>query len=140
MDINIRRIDKEQAWLLRHLVMWPEKEFDFIKLDDDGLGKHYGLFEGDELVSVVSLFAQGDQAQFRKFATLATEQNKGYGSRLLSYVIGEAERAGVKRIYCNARVNKVAFYEKFGLRATGSAFSKSGKDYVIMERCYLSFI
>jgi predicted GNAT family N-acyltransferase len=56
------------------------------------------------------------------------------------YVIGEAERAGVKRIYCNARVNKVAFYEKFGLRATGSAFSKSGKDYVIMERCYLSFI
>ncbi|QNK60908.1 GNAT family N-acetyltransferase [Paenibacillus sp. PAMC21692] len=120
--------------------MWPEKEFDFIKLYDDGLGKHYGLFEGGELVSVVSLFAQGDQAQFRKFATLAAHQNKGYGSRLLKYVIGEAEKAGVKRIFCNARIDKAVFYEKFGLRATGAVFSKSGKDYVIMERCYLSFI
>ncbi|WP_243767774.1 GNAT family N-acetyltransferase [Paenibacillus agricola] len=134
--MEIRIIEKEQTWQLRHKVMWPEKDFDFIKLKNDDEGTHYGLFEGEELISVVSIFIQGVQAQFRKLATLSSHQNKGYGSKLLNYVLSEAERLSVKRIYCNARIEKVTFYEKSGLSKTDATFSKSGKDYIVMERFY----
>lgn len=134
--MDIRVIEKEHAWQLRHKVMWPEKDFDYVKLIDDDEGIHYGLFEGEQLISVLSIFFRGAEAQFRKFATLASHQNKGYGSKLLNYVLGEAERKGMKRVYCNARRDKASFYEKFGLSKTGTTFSKSGIDYIVMERFY----
>ncbi|MCY9662215.1 GNAT family N-acetyltransferase [Paenibacillus chondroitinus] len=131
--MEIRRIQKEQAWQLRHEVMWPERELAYVQLSDDDEGVHYGLFEGDALLSVVSLFIRGEEAQFRKFATKVSDQGKGYGSHLLRHMLTEAKQAGVKRIFCNARSNKVSFYEKFGLAVTDKQFTKGGKDYVVME-------
>ncbi|WP_426451294.1 GNAT family N-acetyltransferase [Paenibacillus sp. S-38] len=134
--MNIQPIRKEQAWQLRHEVMWPDKDYDYVKLADDEEGAHFGLFEGGELLSVVSLFVRGGEAQFRKFATSVTHQKKGYGSKLLTHVLGEAERAGAKRIYCNARIVKAAFYEKFGFSLAAGPFTKGGQTYVIMERFF----
>jgi GNAT superfamily N-acetyltransferase len=131
--VDIRIIPVEQAWLIRHQVMWPEKDIEFVKLSDDKRGVHYGLFLHDRLVSVVSLFVDKEEAQFRKFATLQEEQGKGYGSALLHHVFAMARNEGVKRIWCNARAGKAAFYEKFGLCSTGEAFEKAGIPYVIME-------
>ncbi|MFB5677737.1 GNAT family N-acetyltransferase [Paenibacillus terreus] len=131
--MDIRSIAKESVWRIRHEVMWPDRELAFVQLEDDDMGRHYGLFVGERLVSVVSLFIDRDEAQFRKFATLEAEQGKGYGSRLLRHVMEEAEQAGVKRIWCNARREKAAFYRKFGLRETDRTFVKGGKEYVIME-------
>ncbi|WP_397443790.1 GNAT family N-acetyltransferase [Peribacillus aracenensis] len=133
MEITVRQVDKEEVWELRHKVMWADKPFDYIKLEDDDLGIHYGLFKGDDLISVISLFINNRECQFRKFATLQLEQGKGYGSTLLDYIIKEAQNNGVKRIWCNARKNKVDFYKKFGLQETNSSFMKEGKSYVIME-------
>ncbi|WP_236013302.1 GNAT family N-acetyltransferase [Paenibacillus glycanilyticus] len=133
----IKVIDKELAWQLRHKVMWPNKPFDFIKIEEDDEGTHYGLYEGEELVSVLSLFVQGEQAHFRKFATLTNYQKRGFGSQLLNHVLDEATSTGIKRIYCNARVNKASYYEKFGFSKLGDTFNKSGKDYILMERYLL---
>lgn len=132
--MDIRKIDKEEVWKLRHEVMWPEREPDYIKLADDDQGVHYGLYQGEQLVSVLSLFINGTEAQFRKFATLELEQGQGYGTRLLKAVLEEAEQAGVRRIFCNARTYKAGFYKKFGMQATNQVFSKGGKDYVVMEK------
>jgi len=134
--VEIRYIQKELAWQLRHEVMWPEKDPEYVKLQDDHLGRHYGLFVENELLSVVSLFVEGAEGQFRKFATRASEQNKGYGSTLLNYMLEEAKQAGIKRIFCNARREKAGFYEKFGLAATEEVFTKGGKQYIIMERVF----
>lgn len=134
MATTITRIDKEQAWEVRHRVMWPDKDFDYIKLEDDDVGIHFGLFKDDSLKSVVSLFIKNEEAQFRKFATLQMEQGKGYGSTLLDYVLKEAKNLDLKRIWCNARKNKIDFYKKFGLQETNFSFTKGGKDYVIMEK------
>ncbi|WP_238655827.1 GNAT family N-acetyltransferase [Paenibacillus piscarius] len=132
--MDIRKIDKEEVWKLRHEVMWPEREPDYIKLADDDQGVHYGLYQGEQLVSVLSLFINGTEAQFRKFATLELEQGQGYGTRLLKAVLEEAEQAGVRRIFCNARTYKAGFYKKFGMQPTNQVFSKGGKDYVVMEK------
>lgn len=134
METTIIKIDKEKAWALRHKVMWSDKAFDYIKLEDDHLAIHFGLFKEDILISVISLFINNEEGQFRKFATVEQEQGKGYGSALLNYVLKEAKIYGVKRIWCNARKNKVNFYKKFGLQETNSSFIKEGKSYIIMEK------
>jgi len=134
METTITKVDKEAAWELRHKVMWPDKDLDYIKLEDDDLGIHFGLFKENILISVISLFINNEEGQFRKFATLQQEQGKGYGSMLLDYVIQEAKKRGVKRIWCNARKNKVNFYKKFGLQESNYRFIKGGKSYVIMEK------
>ncbi|UQZ37702.1 GNAT family N-acetyltransferase [Paenibacillus sp. PK3_47] len=120
--------------------MWPDRELDYVKLKDDDKAIHYGLYEEDWLVSVVSLFIDGREAQFRKFATAAAEQGKGYGTLLLNYMLGEAERSGVHRVICNARSHKAAFYQKFGLIVTDRTFTKGGKEYIVMERFFGSRI
>ncbi|WP_184663093.1 GNAT family N-acetyltransferase [Texcoconibacillus texcoconensis] len=131
--MEIKKISKQQAWDIRHVVMWPDKDYEYIKLKDDDEGFHYGLYIDGVLVSVVSLFPNGEKAQFRKFATLKEYQGKGYGTKLLQYVFDEASRLGVKKLWCNARIDKSAFYEKFGLQVTNCTFEKSGIEYVIME-------
>ncbi|MFP7734133.1 GNAT family N-acetyltransferase [Priestia aryabhattai] len=131
--MNVQSITKEQAWQVRHIVMWPDKDFKYIQLKDDASGMHYGLFEEGELKSVVSLFIKNDEAQFRKFATLQEEQGKGYGSHLLEEVFLKAKSLGVRKIWCNARENKVPFYQTFNMRETTRAFTKSSTRYVVME-------
>ncbi|MFZ5966960.1 MAG: GNAT family N-acetyltransferase [Bacillota bacterium] len=132
--MKIIRINKEDTWEIRHRVMWPDKDISYVKLEDDDAGIHYGLYEDDKLISILSLFIDGDQAQFRKFATLREEQGKGYGSLLLNYVINEAKVLDVKTIWCNARKNKTGYYKKFGLEETKNIFEKGGIQYIIMEK------
>ncbi|WP_200897660.1 GNAT family N-acetyltransferase [Paenibacillus wulumuqiensis] len=132
----IQPVTLEQVWQLRHQVMWPDRELDYVKLKDDDQGRHYGLLVGGQLISVISLFIDHNEAQFRKFATLTDRQGKGYGSYLLSYVLQEVEQAGIRRIYCNARAEKTGFYSKFGLAPTEESFIRGDKQYVIMERFF----
>jgi len=114
--------------------MWPDQPIDYVKLPNDPQGHHFGLFVEDELVSVVSLFVENGEAQFRKFATLAAYQGQGLGTQLLRHVFNESSRQNVKRIWCNARVDKASFYHRFGMEETGQTFTKGGLDYVIMAK------
>jgi predicted GNAT family N-acyltransferase len=129
----IKEINQEDIWKIRQIVMWPNKPIDFVQLPDDYKGIHYGLFNDNELTSVVSCFVNNGDMQFRKLATLAHKQGKGYGTSLLNYIINIAKENEVKRVWCNARVNKKAFYEKFGFAETGKRFEKDGIDFTIME-------
>ncbi len=117
--------------------MYPQMEFDSIKLKEDEQGTHLALFGGNKLISVISLFRTGDDLQFRKFATLAEYQGKGYGSALLNYVIDTAKMESVTRLWCNARTSAASFYAKFGFQVTAHSFVKHGYDFVIMERTFL---
>lgn len=113
--------------------MWPDKPLDFVILPNDAEGLHYGLFHSGQMVSVISMFVDGEQAQFRKFATDVAYQGKGYGSQLLNYLIEVAENLGIKTLICDARVTAISFYEKFGMYINSGVFQKSGKDYVRMR-------
>lgn len=132
----IKKITPEQVWKIRHRVMWPEKPLNFIKLEDDLSGKHYGLFDDDGLATVVSCFVQKDKMQFRKLATLEDKQKKGYGTFLLNYIIDLGRSEKVTTLWCNARLNKKSFYEKFGLVEVDKRFEKEGIKFTIMELNY----
>lgn len=130
--MEITTIPAEETWELRHKVMWPDKEISYVQLPDDSQGLHYGLFEGGELISVVSLFQAKQGMQFRKFATAVHRQGKGYGTCLLRFLIDEARQRGAAVLWCNARRNKTGFYEKLGFRETDEVFVKDGVEYSIM--------
>ena len=113
--------------------MWPGKPLEFVKVANDQEGVHFGLYQRNKLVSVVSCFEQHAEMQFRKLATLPESQKQGFGSHLLSYILDIASKKGMQRVWCNARVNKKSFYEKFGLEDTKEHFTKEGIAYTIME-------
>jgi GNAT superfamily N-acetyltransferase len=132
--IDIRKITPQDTWQLRHEVMWPEKPISYVQLEEDEQGLHFGVFDGTRIVSVISLFIDGDDAQFRKFATRADMQGKGYGTALLQYLVNEARTYAIRRLWCNARTSKSFFYERAGFYKTDKTFEKDGMDYVVMEQ------
>ena len=134
--LTIKNIQASETWDLRHRVMAPNRPFDSIKLPKDEEGLHFGLFEEEKLISVISLFIENDMAQFRKFATEISEQNKGYGSILLNHIIEESVKNNVKNIWCNARMSAFGFYEKFGFKAISETWMGNEIEYIKMERMF----
>lgn len=119
---------------LRQEVLYPSQPIDNIVLEDDDNGLHFGLYDSDKLISVVSLFIRGTEAQFRKFATDNNYQGKGYGSELLNFMLTHAKQQGVTKIWCNARMTAINFYNKHGFTEAGSDFINRGITYIRMEK------
>jgi phosphoribosylformimino-5-aminoimidazole carboxamide ribotide isomerase len=132
--MEIKPVPLADIWAMRQTVMYPQESLEFVKLPDDEAGLHWGLYVRDELVSVVSVFEQYGQVQFRKFATVAHLQGKGYGTALLQYVLEWAKRKGKKSIWCNARLSATGIYKKFGMQATGDTWQKYGLAFIKMEK------
>ena len=132
---RIEKVSADVVWPVRHKVMYPDMDFESIKLDEDADGIHLALYGDDDntLISVVSFFKKPGELQFRKFATYEEYQGKGYGSALLNYIVGYAKSNSIKRIWCNARKNATGFYQKAGFQQTDKTFYKDGYDFVIME-------
>ncbi|CCH02891.1 GCN5-related N-acetyltransferase [Fibrella aestuarina BUZ 2] len=125
----IQPIAPEQTYPLRHAVLWPDKPFDFVKVDNDHEGHHYGAFRDGELVAVISLFVAGPDARFRKFATRPDCQRQGVGTLLLNHVIAQARALGAKRLWCDARLDAADFYRRFGMQAVSDTFYKGPVPY-----------
>ncbi|MCR1026056.1 GNAT family N-acetyltransferase [Cellulophaga baltica] len=131
--IEIKEITAEETYPLRHEVMYPNHPFEYIKLPKDQEGKHFAVVNNAKNVTVVSLFFENDNAQFRKLATLESEQGKGYASKLLDFIIAYAKTKKAKKLWCNARVNKTNYYKKFGLKETHKTYTEAGIDFIILE-------
>lgn len=145
--ISIKRITAEQTYPLRHAVLWPDKPFDYVKVDNDEEGYHYGAFRADELVAVavISLFIENDdltdthqathqtansgRARFRKFATRPDCQRMGIGTQLMNHVMAEARRMHAGELWCDARLDAADFYRKFGMEPVSDVFYKGPIPY-----------
>lgn len=131
---SIKPAPLPEVWSMRQLVMYPNESIDFVKLDDDAAGLHWGVYESGRLLSVISVFENDATVQFRKLATLPSEQGKGYGSALLQYVMDQAVKNGKTSIWCNARLSATGIYRRFGMRETGDSWIKYGIDFIKMEK------
>ncbi|UOG74138.1 GNAT family N-acetyltransferase [Hymenobacter tibetensis] len=129
---EVRAITPADTYTLRHQVLWPDKPLEYVKVENDAAGLHFGAFLGEELVSVVSLFVEDSEARFRKFATHPTYQRQGIGSVLLKRVLTEARRHGATHIWCDARQDSADFYARFGLLPQGAEFFKGPIAYLRM--------
>lgn len=127
-------ITPSQTWQLRHEVLWPDKPFDYVKLEEDHDGLHFGFVLEEQLISVISLFITDQTAQFRKFATESSQQGKGYGTTLLKHVIAESTKRNVQTLWCNARQSASGFYERLGFNIVSEVWMKEGIPYVTMAK------
>lgn len=127
--IHIQPITPEQTYPLRHSVLWPHKPLDYVKVEDDAAGYHFGAFEDGALIAVVSLFVNGQESRFRKFAAHPDYQRKGVGTALLNHVIAEARRLEAKVLWCDARMDAADFYRRFGMSAVSEVFYKGPIPY-----------
>lgn len=101
---------------------------------EDDHGIHFGGFMNNRLIAVVSLFQNGTDFQFRKFAVDEGYQGQGIGGQLLAYFTDFAEQEGGTRLWCNARISAFGFYDKNGFSHTGEFFNRGGFEYEILEK------
>ncbi len=127
--ISIRSITPEQTYPLRHSVLWPDKPFDYVKVENDEEGHHFGAFRDEELVAVISLFVNKNESRFRKFAARPDCQRQGIGTLLLNHVMDEAKRQGATTLWCDARLDAADFYRRFGMEAVSEVFHKGPIPY-----------
>jgi len=134
--IVIKEALLEDVYRIRHEVLWPGKPLDFVKVEDDENGWHFGVYENDMLVSVISLFpdSDGKSVRFRKFATLDHFQNRGFGKKLLVFGMEYSKTSGLERIWCDARADALLFYERLGFVKFSEVFLKEGLEYYKIER------
>ncbi|WP_234364190.1 GNAT family N-acetyltransferase [Lunatibacter salilacus] len=104
--IVITEVGLKEVLEIRREVMWPDKPISFVSVSGDEEATHLGVIVNGVVVSVISLFIQNREAQFRKFATLIPYQRKGHGTTLLQYVFDYLKSKQIKRVTCNARVEK----------------------------------
>jgi GNAT superfamily N-acetyltransferase len=135
--VSIEQITPELTWRLRRDVLYPGKKIVEMEMGEDVDGIHFGAFKDDKLAGVVSLFQSGTDFQFRKLAVDLSEQKKGVGNSLLTYITAYTQENGGSRIWCNARVTAIGFYLKAGFIQTGQFFSKNGYDYETIEKAII---
>lgn len=134
MGIEIRKTSLDEVLPIRHAVLWPDKPFEFVKVEGDDAGIHFGLYQDAQLVTIISLFGEGEILRFRKFATLPEFQNQGLGKQMILFVMDYAKEAGFKRIWCDARADALNFYERVGFEKFSEVFVKEGIDYYKIEK------
>jgi len=124
----------EDVLEMRREVMYPAFTIEQVRLKDDEEGNHLGVYVGEKLIVVISVFVRNGIMQFRKFATRQEYQGKGYGTILLEYVMKLANDQHCVSIWCNARVSAKKFYEKFGMQVTGDTWLQDGHEFIKMEK------
>jgi GNAT superfamily N-acetyltransferase len=129
----VEQIFPSLTWRIRHVTMYPDKPYDFVKLDHDFDGIHFGIYVAYELMGVVSLFMENGEGQFRKLAVLPEAQHTGLGTQLMEHLIDFSKIQKLTKLWCNARVNSKEFYAKFGFKETNHIYSAAGFDFVRME-------
>lgn len=147
MPALIRPIAASQTHALRQRVLRPHQslaEMDYPG-DADATTVHFGAFDGDALVGVVSLYvaplpndaSEGDW-QFRGMAVDEGRQGAGVGRLLLNACLDHARSHGGRRLWCNARVTAGDFYRRFGFEERGEIFDMIAiGPHVVMSRSLL---
>lgn len=134
MSIEIKKVSVEDILPIRHKVLWPDKPLKFVKVEGDEEGIHFGLYQDSQLVTIISLFAEGKSMRFRKFATLPEYQNRGLGKMMMLCVIDYAKENNIERLWCDARTDALNFYERLGFIKFSEPFFKEDIEYYKIEK------
>ncbi|WOZ77690.1 GNAT family N-acetyltransferase [Kosakonia sacchari] len=128
-------ITLEQCLNIRHTVLWPHFPRNASRVEGDDDARHFGVLETGQIVSCLSVFMLDERrCQIRKFATLQTHQQQGYGRFLMQGVLEKLVMAGVEFVQLDARTSAAAFYARFGFMAQGEPFYKQEVQYIRMSR------
>jgi len=141
----IREISAFETYAVRQPVLRPGKPVEscYFEGDDSPATKHFGFFDGEQLVGIVSLFESSirffrekNQFQIRGMAVLASHQKKGIGEALMQHIENELQQEKNAFLWFNARESAVGFYRKIGYETLGDPFDIGdiGTHYVMCKK------
>jgi ribosomal protein S18 acetylase RimI-like enzyme len=129
---TIKKITSQQTFPVRLPVLRPGKPVESCIFDGDDLPAtvHFGIYDDDAIVGVVSIFESrsplfDDERQFqlRGMAVLDTHQKQGLGEKLVQAAEEYIQSQGGGLIWFNAREIAVGFYRKMGYEVIDEPFS-----------------
>ncbi|GLS25344.1 GNAT family N-acetyltransferase [Marinibactrum halimedae] len=131
----IRSITSDETLPLRQAVLWPQKSLAFCRVENDHIGKHFGVFSDtqNELISVASIYIEGKSARLRKFATATKYQGQGIGTKMIQFILQTLSDDKIDLFWCDARESAVGFYQRFGMKISGDKFFKHNVAYYKVE-------
>ncbi len=145
--IQIRKIAAAETYPLRHAILRQNEPIEkcVYPFDTDDSTLHFGLFENQSLIGVISvfetkkeLFVDRKQFQIRGMAVLENHQKKGYGAALVQHAMTYLQKEQEFLIWFNARIIALGFYEKLGFEKIGTEFEivPIGMHYIMFKRFY----
>jgi len=123
---------------IRHAVLRPHQTPEDCVYPGDHVDEafHFGAFEGDELVTIASVYPEvetrygevGDREQYRLrgMATLPEWRGSGLGKDVLRACVQRCWDDGGQVFWCNARTSAAGFYEGMGFMALPEEFDIPG--------------
>lgn len=106
-----------------------ELEFD----DRDGHCRHVLAFDGDTPVATGRLDLDYG-GKIGRVAVVASHRRSGVGKAIMQRLHEIAHEQHHPRLWCNAQLTAVPFYEGLGYHSVGPTFEEAGIDHVRMER------
>lgn len=128
----VKKITALETYIVRQEVLRKGKPIETCHFngDDATTTTHFGLFENENIIGVVSvfktnslLFSEKTQFQIRGMAVLENFQSKGYGEQLLKAAEKFCWQEKANLIWFNAREKAVSFYKKSGYTVLGDSFN-----------------
>ena len=105
-----------------------ELEFD----DRDPLCAHVLAFDGDTPVGTGRLDLDYG-GKVGRVAVVATHRRSGVGTAVMEALHALARERSQPRLWCNAQLTAVPFYERLGYASSGPVFVEAGIDHVRMD-------
>lgn len=141
----IKEITAIETYIVRHPILRNGKPIEncHFEGDEDENTVHFGLFDNEKLIGVISVFENNNtsfypekQAQIRGMAVLETFQKRGFGSILLEHAETHLRNKKTELIWFNARDSAVLFYKKLGFITFGSSFiiPDVGEHFLMMKK------
>lgn len=129
--MEVYPITAVQARTLRSAVLRPglPMEENVYPKDDDPGTFHAGLYDGEKLIGVASVFNESPSGEFptsqwrlRGVCMLEPYRNRGLGEKLLDVCIAYVSEADGTQIWCNAREQARPLYERLGFTVEGERY------------------
>ena len=118
----------DQAFSIRLRVFVREQGVPVeIEMDrDDKRALHFLALKAGKAVGTARVVLRHRSAKIGRMAVLKTYRGKGVGTKLLKRAIVTAKRHGAQKIYLQAQVSVIGFYQALGFRCVGPVFTEAG--------------
>lgn len=129
--LEIKRIESETTYPLRHKILRPHRPYEECIYDTDNEPEsfHIGAFYKNEVISVASFCIEACPGlpskrpfRLRAMATWTEFREMGAGRAVVNYAEDILKSEKVDLLWCKGRVNVQKYYEKLGFKRYGDVF------------------
>jgi predicted GNAT family N-acyltransferase len=137
--ISYNSQEYQQACQLRYELFFAEHGLPWNAVQDERQANyfHAAILKQNSVVGYGQLVPQDNRIyQIRQMVVKPDNQGQNFGSRILLFLMEQAQQEGAIALTLNARTTAIGFYQKFGFQTHGKRFpsSTTGILHITMNR------